>query len=215
MSKLSVLTAIASVMILSACGQSGDAAQADAAASAKTGATVPGECKDHPLLVAMPEPAALGGKPLTSMNCQPFSIEMIWGEAGSSTSIILVDSQGPIGNLPAAMADMGRKLPFQATKSAVLMTEGVRQMAEAYPASMDELGGPDFLPVVKEAAGGLKYALEVEAKDAGGLAGSVVGIAKDRYALTINIEQDTVVGVAAGEAAYAPWLSAMRMTQLP
>ena len=215
MSKLSVLTTIASVMILSACGQSGDAAQADAVTSAKTGATVPVECKDHPLLAAMPEPVAIGGKPLTSMSCQPFSIEMAWGEAGSSTSIILVDSQGPTGNLPAAMADMGRKLPYQASKSAVLMTEGVRQMAEAYPASVADLGGPDFLPVIKEAAGGLKYALEVEAKDAGGLAGSVVGIAKDRYALTMNIEQDTVVGATAGEAAYAPWLSALRLSQLP
>jgi len=177
--------------------------------------SLPKECENHPLLPALPELAPIGGKALTSVSCQPFSVEMIWGEAGTSTSIILVDSQGPAGDLPASLVDMARNLPLQAAKSAVTLTKGVQDTALAYPASLVELGGEDYLSVVEEAPGGLVYALEVQPKDAGGLAGSVVGTIKDRYALTLNIEQDNVVGITAAKAAYTPWLSALRLSQLP
>lgn len=203
----------AAMFLLAGCSQG--APPAKDVQSARSTLDLPANCKDHPLLIAMPEPVPISAKALTSMDCQPFSIEMVWGDAGASTSIILVDSQGPTGDLSVAMADMARKLPFQAAQAAVSMTEGVQEMALAYPASLAELGGPDFLSVVRDGAGGLRYALQVEPKDSGGRVGSLVGTAKERYALTINIEHDNLVGLAAGEAAYAPWLATMRLSQLP
>jgi len=87
-------------------------------------------------------------------------------------------------------------------------------MAKAAPAPRAEMGGPDFLSSVKE-DNGLRYAIEVEAKDTSGKVGTLIGTVKDRYALTMNIEQDNLVGLAAGEAAYAPFLNAMSVGKLP
>lgn len=205
---------MATAFALSACSQSPDTANSE---SASQQAAVPASCEGHPLLPAMPELAPIGSKPVTAVNCEAYSVEMVWGEAGDSTSIILVDSQGPLGDIPAGMeqmAEMGRSLPLQAANAALQMTEGVAEMAKAAPASLAELGGPDFLSTVKE-DNGLRYAIEVEAQDAGGKVGTLIGTVKNRYAVTINIEQDNLVGLAAGEAAYAPFLNAMRIGQLP
>ena len=214
MTKRFILVSAASAFLLVACG-SPENTGSDNATASKASFSLPQECENHPLLPALPELAPIGGKALTSVSCQPFSVEMIWGEAGTSTTVILVDSQGPAGDLPAGLVDMARNLPLQAAKTAISLTKGVQETALAYPTSLAELGGEDFLSAVEEAPGGLLYALDVEPKDAGGLAGAVVGTIKDRYALTINIEQDNVVGITAAKASYAPWLSALRLSQLP
>lgn len=215
MFKASVSILFTSALALTACSQAQDApATADTAASS---ASLPEACKGHALLPAMPEPHPISGKAVTAVNCEAYSVEMIWGEAGSSTSIILVDSQGPLGDVPAGikpLAEMGRSLPLQSATTALQLTKGVEDMAKAAPAALAELGGPDFLSTVKE-TNGLRYTIEVDAKDAGGHVGTLIGTSKDRYALTINMEQDHLVGLAAGEAAYGPWLSAMRLNQLP
>lgn len=213
--KRSTYTVMATALMLVACGQSPDAANRETAAQPT--AALPAACEGHPLLPAMPDAVPINGKSITAINCEAYSVEMVWGEAGSSTSIILVDSQGPLGDVPAGMAqmaEMGRTLPLQAAKAALQMTEGVEEMAKAAPAALAELGGPDFLATVKE-SNGLRYSIEVEAKDAGGRVGTLIGTVKDRYAVTMNIEQGDLVGLAAGEAAYALWLSAMRTSKLP
>lgn len=213
--KLSAYTAMTAALALVACGQSPGTASSETAT--QQAAALPASCEDHPLLPAMPEPVPMGGKAVTAINCEAYSVEMIWGEAGESTSIILVDSQGPLGDVPAGMeqmAEMGRSLPLQAATTALQMTEGVAEMAKAAPASLEELGGPDFLSTVKE-SNGLRYSIEVEAKDAGGKVGTLIGTIRNRYALTMNIEQDNLVGLAAGEAAYAPLLNAMKISELP
>ncbi len=206
-----ILPLVAMGLALAACSQADT--PASEATAART-AALPDTCKDNPLLPALPEPAAIAGKPLTSVDCQPFSVEMVWGEPGASTSLILVDSQGTDGDTPPQLAQMGKALPIQAAKTAVIMAEGLRETALAYPASLEELGGEDYLTVVKEEASGLKYALDVEPLSSGGQVGSVVGVVRDRYALTLNIEQE-IKGITAGQAAYAPWLSALRLEQLP
>ena len=213
--KLTVYTAMAAALALVACGKSPDNASSETASpQAKALAA---SCEEHPLLPAMPEVAPIGGKPATAVNCEAYSVEMVWGEAGSSTAIILVDSQGPLGDIPAGMeqmAEMGRTLPLQAATTALQMTAGVEEMAKAAPTAVAELGGPDFLSTVKE-RDGLRYSIEVEPKDAGGRVGTLIGTIKDRYALTMNIEQDHLVGLAAGEAAYGPFLNAMKISKLP
>ena len=215
MSRLSACVVAASALTLMACGQGATETQ-PAEAVTTASADLPAECESHPLLVAMPERTPLGGKAFSSISCQPFSVEMAWGEPGSSSKIILVDSQAEVEDdgVMAGMAEMARTMPYQAAVMAIQMTEGVHEMARAAPAALAEMGGPDFLPVVKE-ANGLRYTIEVEAKDSGGRVGSLIGTAKDRYALTLLIEHDTLVGLAAGEAAYAPYLSAMKLNQLP
>lgn len=212
MFKQPIFAASACVLMLAACSPGAPAAEK----SAQTGAAfkMPDNCKDHYLLAALPAPADLGGKALASVECQPFSVQMNWGDEMSPTKIILVDSQGPNGDLPAGIANMGRNLPIQAAKTAITLTKGVQETALAYPASLAELGGENYLSIVKEAAGGLVYALPVEAKDAGGEVGALIGIVKERYSLTISIENANLVGITAGEAAYAPWLSALRLSAL-
>lgn len=213
--KQSAYTVMAAALVLCACGQSPQSATSETAA--QPALALPASCEGHPLLPAMPDAVAIGGKPVTAINCEAYSVEMVWGEAGSSTSIILVDSQGPLGDVPAGMAqmaEMGRTLPLQAAKTALQMTAGIEEMAKAAPAALAEMGGPDFLSSVKE-DNGLRYAIEVEAKDTGGKVGTLIGTVKDRYALTMNIEQDNLVGLAAGEAAYAPFLNAMSVGKLP
>jgi hypothetical protein len=210
--KQTAFVAAAAMLVLAGCSQG--ATPAENTQSAKSNFKLPDTCKDHYLLAALPAPADLGGKSLTSVECQPFSVEMVWGDEMSPTKIILVDSQGPNGDLPAGLADMGRKLPMDASRTAITMTKGVQEAALAYPASLAELGGEDYLSIVKEAGGGLVYALPVEPKDSGGEVGALIGIVKDRYSLTIGIEDGNIIGIAAGEAAYAPWLSALRLSAL-
>lgn len=209
--KKTVFAAAASMLILAGCSQ--DATSEDKSSSTATSFKIPDTCKDHYLLAAMPEAVTIASKPLTSMECQPFSVAMEWGAEGARTQLTLVDSQGPVGDLPAGLAKMAREMPLQTTQTAIIMTEGVRETALSYPASMEELGGPDYLSIVKEGYG-MKYAMEVEPKDAGGQVGAVLGIAKDRYVVTLGIEHDHIKGVAAGEAAYGPWLSALRLGAL-
>lgn len=213
MTKLPALLAATTAVLLSACSQPADD-KAAASDSRATAMKLPASCKDHPLLPAMPELAPVAGKVLTSVDCQPWSVTMVWGGEMDSTEIILVDSQAPDGNDTTGLAKMARTMPLQAAKSAVTMTKGVREMALAYPASLAELGGEDYLSIVKDAPGGLTYALDVAPKDSGGRAGSVVGTIADRYALTININNDTITGISAAEAAYAPWLAALRLNAL-
>lgn len=198
---------------LTACSQA--APPEETATTAISAANLPETCKDHYLLAALPAPAPLGGKPLTQIDCQGFSVTMTWGEPGTSTQINLIDSQGPKGDAPEAASQMMRELPMQAAKTALAMTAAVADTAKTYPASMDELGGPDYLPYVTQTPEGLSYSVEVEPKDSGGKVGSVIGVLKDRYVVTLLIEQDHLEGLAAGEAAYAPYLAALKLGILP
>ena len=215
MSRISTSVLVVSTLALMACSPPQDASSGSA--TPQSSLVLSQECENHPLLPAMPSPVDIGGKALTAVECASYSIQMIWGDAGSSTSIGIVDSQGPLGDVPpslAQMVEMGRSLPLQAANTALALTDGVAQAAMSAPAALAELGGPDYLPIVKE-RGNLRYTIEVQPKDNGGRVGSLTGTVKDRYAVTMNIESDSIIGLAAGEAAYNPWLSAMKLDQLP
>ncbi|WP_297801982.1 hypothetical protein [uncultured Brevundimonas sp.] len=217
LSTLAVSAACVGALSLSACSQP-SAGGEDAKPAAGAGSVaIPASCKDHYMLPAMPEPVALAGKPLTEVTCEAFTIEMVWGEAGSSSSIVIVDSQGPLGDIPDSlkgMTEAARSLPLESVKTAHIMIEGVEALAKSTPAAMAEQGGPDFIPTIKD-QGGMRYSIGVEPKPSGGQVGSLLGNVRDRYAVTMEIESDSLIGLAAGEAAYAPMLAAMRINKLP
>lgn len=215
MSKQYVLMISAGMMVLAACSpQSAVAPDAKAAASADS-YTMAEECKDNPLLVAMPEPATISGMKLTSIECQPFSVKMTWVNGDKYTEMTLIDSQGPIGNLPEGLGNMARNLPLQTTMTAISMTDGVYKAAQKAPAGIEELGGPDYLPGVYSASNGLKYTFDVRPKSQGGAVGALMGYMADRYVLNILAPSEGVTGVEKGKALYAPWLAATRLSNLP
>lgn len=207
--KSQILLAISAACLLAACSPAND--QGNAAHTA----ALPDECVNHPLLAAMPAQEPLSGKQFTSISCQPYSIEMVWGDEYTPTTISLIDSQGPDGDLPPALAQAARTMPVEAARTALIMSKGVRETALAYPTSLESLGGEDYLSLYKEEANGLKYSLDVEPKDAGGKVGTLLGLYKERYLLTINSGNYDIVGISAGEAAYAPLLASVNLSVLP
>lgn len=215
MSKQTILIISAGMLMLSACSpQSAVGPSANAAAPGDS-YTIAEECKDNPLMVAMPEPATISGMTLSAIECQPFSVKMTWANGDKYTEMSLIDSQGPIGDLPEGLANMARNLPLQATMTAITMTDGVYQAAQTAPAGIQELGGPDYLPAVYSGPNGLKYTFNVMSKSQGGEVGALMGHMSDRYVLNILAPTEGVTGVEKGKALYAPWLAATRLSNLP
>ena len=215
MSKHSILTISAGALLLAACSQqSGGTASANAAAP-ENSYSIAEECKDNPLLAAMPAPAAISGMKLTTVECQPFSVKMIWEDGDKYTEMNLIDSKGPIGDLPEGLASMARNLPLQTTITAITMTDGTRKAALKAPASLAELGGPDYLSDVYTGPSGLKYTFNVMPKSQGGEVGTLMGSVGERYVLNITGPTQGVIGNEQGKTFYAPWLAATRLNALP
>ena len=214
-----IALSLASVAVLTAaCSNAEAPAKAEAAASAASRVALPPECENHPLLAAMPVAGTIAGKPLTEIECQAFSVSMTYGEPGTSAEILLIDSKAPVpeesGPLSRLLAG-AQETAFKSVVAGVEMTKGVREMALSSPPALASIGGEDYLAVVMDSPTGETVVIGVEPKDSGGRVGSLMSALKDRYGLTIHIEQDELSGGAAARTAYQPYLSAMRLNALP
>lgn len=216
MTTLKLFTVMASAMVMSACSQAADSsAESPADATNAGGAEISEDCKNHPLLAAMPQFVEIAGKKPLSMDCNTYSIDMFWGEDGDSTWIQLVDGQASIedGSLAAA-EQMARDMSVQAATTNLTTATEVRKTGLAQPDILAMFGGPDFLPVVETGPAGLEYTISIDRQSDGGAAKDLLGLLNGRYAVKINMDDTKAVGATAGQAAYAPWLSALRLSAL-
>lgn len=192
------------------------AANAGAAATVK--ADVPAQCVDHPLMPAMPTAPVIGGRPLTEVECEAFTVTMIYGEAGASAKVILVDSKAPAPKDAGPLTDLlvgAQQTAFNSVVASMGMMQGVRQMAIETPGAVARLGGEDYLSVVMNGPTGEPVVIGVEPKDADSGVGPLMSVLKGRYALTILIEQEGVSGAAAALSTHQPYLAAMNLKALP
>jgi len=179
---------------------------------------LPPECENHPLLAAMPTAQTIAGKPLTEVECQAFSVSMTYGEPGTSTEILLIDSKAPVPEESGPLAGLlvgAQETAYKSAVAAVEMTKGVREMGLSSPTILASIGGENYLPVVMDGPTGEAVVIGVEPQDSGGRVGSMISVLKGRYGLTVYIEQDDLSGAAAARTAYQPYLSAMRLNALP
>ena len=179
---------------------------------------LPPECENHPLLAAMPTAQTIAGKPLTEIDCQAFSVSMTYGEPGTSTEILLIDSKAPVpeesGPLSGLIAG-AQETAYKSAVAAVEITKGGRELALSSPTALASIGGENYLSIVMDGPTGEVAVIGIESVDSGGDVDSLISVLKDRYGLTIHIEQDHLSGAAAARAAYQPYLSAMRLNALP
>jgi len=211
----STLTLITGLGLMGACSN-GTEAEANPAASSDQAVSLPAECKDHPLLAAMPEAKTIAGKTLSDISCQSFSITMGYGPELDRVSLQLTDTKAPVTELQGSMAQMaaaGQKATYDATKMAITLAKSVRQMAIEAPGGIEALGGEDYLSVIMDRADG-EMIIAVEPKDQNAQP-ALMGLLKDRYVLNIQLGATKVDGATAAEAAYQPWLSATRLNALP
>jgi hypothetical protein len=214
---LAVALTLASVAALTAaCSNPEAPTKAEAASASKV--ALPPECENHPLLAAMPTAQTIAGKPLTEIDCQAFSVSMTYGEPGTSTEILLIDSKasvpeesGPLSGLIAG----AQETAYKSAVAAVEITRGERELALSSPTALASIGGENYLSVVMDGPTGEVAVIGIESMDSGGDVDSLISVLKDRYGLTIHIEQDHLSGAAAARAAYQPYLSAMRLNALP
>ena len=204
-----IFTVFAAAMVMSF-GSTAAAKMANAPQAA-----IPDACKSHVLLAAMPLVQEIAGKAPLSMACTNFSIDMVWGENGDSIRIQLVDARGTLGDTPPRLAEMARDMPLRAAQTALSAADEVRKVVLSEPALLDQYGGPDFLPVVDIGPTGLHYTIDIDRQGDGGSARGLIGHVQNRYAVKIDMDETKAIGAAAGRAAYAPWLNALRLTQLP
>ncbi|MFS0739227.1 hypothetical protein ABC365_01230 [Brevundimonas sp. 3P9-tot-E] len=214
---LAVALTLASVAALTAvCSNPEAPPQAEAAAASKV--ALPPECENHPLLAAMPTAQTIAGKPLTEIDCQAFSVSMTYGEPGTSTEILLIDSKAPVpeesGPLSGLIAG-AQETAYKSAVAAVEITKGGRELALSSPTALASIGGENYLSIVMDGPTGEVAVIGIESVDSGGDVDSLISVLKDRYGLTIHIEQDHLSGAAAARAAYQPYLSAMRLNALP
>jgi hypothetical protein len=199
---------------LTACSQA--VPPEEAAGTAITATSLPEACKDHYLLAAMPEAKTIAGKTLSDVSCQSFSITMGYGPELDRVSLQLTDTKAPVTELQGAMAKMaaaGQKATYDATKMAIGLTKGVRQMAIEAPGGVAALGGEDYLSVIMDRADG-EIVIGIEPKDQNAQP-ALMGLLKDRYVFNVQLGAAEIDGAAAAQAAYQPWLSAMRLNALP
>ncbi|MFS0789614.1 hypothetical protein ABC306_08145 [Brevundimonas sp. 2P05AA] len=213
---LAVALTLASVAALTAaCSNAEAPTQAEAAAFK---VALPPECENHPLLAAMPTAQTIAGKPLTEIDCQAFSVSMTYGEPGTSTEILLIDSKAPVpeesGPLSGLIAG-AQETAYKSAVAAVEITKGGRELALSSPTALASIGGENYLSVVMDGPTGEVAVIGIESMASGGDVNSLISVLKDRYGLTIHIEQDHLSGAAAARAAYQPYLSAMRLNALP
>ncbi|MFS0711996.1 hypothetical protein [Brevundimonas phoenicis] len=213
---LAVALTLASVAALTAaCSNAEAPTQAEAAAFK---VALPPECENHPLLAAMPTAQTIAGKPLTEIDCQAFSVSMTYGEPGTSTEILLIDSKAPVpeesGPLSGLIAG-AQETAYKSAVAAVEITKGGRELALSSPTALASIGGENYLSVVMDGPTGEVAVIGIESMASGGDVDSLISVLKDRYGLTIHIEQDHLSGAAAARAAYQPYLSAMRLNALP
>lgn len=211
----STLTLIAGLSLMGACSN-GTEAEASSASKSDQAVSLPAECKDHPLLAAMPEAQSIAGKTLSDISCQPFSITMGYGPELDRVSLQLTDTKAPATEATGGLAKLaaaGQKLTYDTTKTAMILTKGVRQMALETPGGVEALGGEDYLSVIMERPDG-EIIIALEAKDQQAQP-KLMGLLKDRYVFTIQLGAQEVEGAAAATAAYQPWLSATRLNALP
>lgn len=213
---LAVALTLASVAALTAACSNPEAPTKAEAAAFKV--ALPPECENHPLLAAMPTAQTIAGKPLTEIDCQAFSVSMTYGEPGTSTEILLIDSKasvpeesGPLSGLIAG----AQETAYKSAVAAVEITRGERELALSSPTALASIGGENYLSVVMDGPTGEVAVIGIESMDSGGDVDSLISVLKDRYGLTIHIEQDHLSGAAAARAAYQPYLSAMRLNALP
>lgn len=213
---LAVALTLASVAALTAACSNPEAPTKAEAAASKV--ALPPECENHPLLAAMPTAQTIAGKPLTEIDCQAFSVSMTYGEPGTSTEILLIDSKAPVpeesGPLSGLIAS-AQETAYKSAVAAVEITKGGRELALSSPTALASIGGENYLSVVMDGPTGEVAVIGIESMDSGGDVDSLISVLKDRYGLTIHIEQDHLSGAAAARAAYQPYLSAMRLNALP
>lgn len=213
---LAVALTLASVAALTAACSNPEAPPQAEATAFKV--ALPPECENHPLLAAMPTAQTIAGKPLTEIDCQAFSVSMTYGEPGTSTEILLIDSKAPVpeesGPLSGLIAS-AQETAYKSAVAAVEITKGGRELALSSPTALASIGGENYLSIVMDGPTGEVAVIGIESMDSGGDVDSLVSVLKDRYGLTIHIEQDHLSGAAAARAAYQPYLSAMRLNALP
>ncbi|KAK0338773.1 hypothetical protein LTR94_037212, partial [Friedmanniomyces endolithicus] len=67
----------------------------------------------------MPTAQTIAGKPLTEIDCQAFSVSMTYGEPGTSTEILLIDSKAPVPEESGPLSGLIAGAQETAYKSAV------------------------------------------------------------------------------------------------
>lgn len=180
-----------------------------------TQAAIPDTCKSNPLLAAMPLFQEVAGKKPLAIDCTSFSIDMVWGEQGDSIRVQIVDSRGPLGDAPRRLSETARDRPLRAAQTALSAADEVRKLVMSEPALLAQYGGTEFLPVIEAGPTGLHYTIDIDRQGDGGSARGLIGHVQNRYAVKIDMDETKAIGATAGRAAYVPWLSALRLAQLP
>lgn len=213
---VSALPLMAALGLVAACSEAPNDNGSAASASSAKAISLPAECQNHPLLAVMPEAKTIAGKTLSDVSCQSFSITMGYGPELDRVTLQLTDTQAPVTELQGSMAKMataGQKATYDTTKMAIGMVKAVRQMALEAPGGVEALGGEDYLSVVTDRADG-EMVIGIEAKG-GHAQPALMGLLKDRYVFNAQLGATEIDGATAAEAAYQPWLSAMRLNALP
>lgn len=227
------LPALLALGLLTACGKPADestaspgpaaaASTADqAAADAKDRAESTAKCEGNPLVKVMPPKSAIGDMPFEMWDCTFNSIRAVYGkDGGKEVSITLTDTRSPGMDKEPAMKDLylrSSELQRTTVQGATELLVATAGRAKSDPATVEGLGGPDYVPIVQSTPSGDPLVIDAGAKINPGPA-LAMAVVKDRYVLSVQAsDQDgAITGISGAQALamYEPFLKQLHLDQL-
>ena len=228
------LPALLALGLLAACGKPADessapSGQADTASSgdqaasdARERAESTAKCEGNPLIPAMPPKSAIGDLPFEMWDCTFNSIRAVYGkDGGKEVSITLTDTRSPGMDKEPTMKDFyhrSSELQRTTTQSGVQILVAALEGSTSNPASVEAIGGPDYLPIVRSTPSGDPLVIHVGAKSDPSAA-EALAVLKDRYVLMLQAsDKDGPISGLSGPQAlamYEPFLKQLHLDQLP
>lgn len=221
-----LLPALLALTLLAACGRHDDhgvapSASDAAAAQAKEDAAATAKCDDNPLLGTMPPRSSINGMTFRRQACTFNSIEAVYDNAnGRQLTISITDTRSPLVDQQPMKDGIQRTLDMQRkmTQVAVQTLMGTLDGFQSDAASVEAIGGPDYLPVAQRAPTGEPVIIHVGAKTQY-FPAEVVALLKDRYVLTIQAADKgnavSSITTSQARALYEPFLGQMHLDTLP
>lgn len=209
------LAGIALCALLAGCGGNDSGALVDA----------DDECTGNPLAPALPDESNIASKSFAWRQCLGAQVSACYSNEDSCSGAAdrcLITLHDALHGMRADVGSGTEVSPHEHSQGLILgfskmnveMLVGTHDSLLTMPVFVEQMGGPDHLPVVGTTASGDTFAIPVPSAHQGPRQGDLMSVIADRYALTIECSEP-IRNNPHARRIYEPFLGALRLAELP
>lgn len=193
----------------------------------ETGAMVDAddECKGNPLAPALPDEPEIASKAFRWRQCLGSQVSVCYSNeenCSSAADRCLITLHDALHGMRADVGSGADVTPHEHSQGLILgfsrvnveMLVSNHDSLLELPEFLNQMGGPDHLPVIDTTASGDTYAIPVPSAQQGPRQGDLRSVIRDRYALTIECAEPIRDNPHARRI-YGPFLGALKFSELP